>query len=526
MLFNSYQFVFLFLPVVVIIFFVTAKFNYYWAAGYLGIASLLFYSSWHYQDLYLLLPSIAWNYSVGYWLSKISPCNKKKLLILAIAANLIVLGYFKYANFFVDNVNSISSWQLSNDKIALPLGISFFTFTQIAYLVDSYLGKVKEFNLIHYLLFVTYFPHLIAGPILHHHDTISQFQQRKMYRWNSRNVMSGLLLFTIGLFKKVILADGVVGYITPVFNAAKQGIIPSFGDSWLGALAYTVQLYFDFSGYSDMAIGLSLLFNIKLPINFNSPYQSVNITEFWRRWHITLSNFLRDYLYIPLGGNRHGQFRRYLNLLITMLIGGLWHGAGWTFILWGGLHGIYLVIHHSWQSIRKKLGQDLSQSSWWGRLAGRAITFIAVVIAWVLFRSETLTTARLMLKSMFTIPPIDNFFKFEVVESPMESISWTISLLCIAWFMPNSQSLIRSVKERIDPIHLSNKYGSGRDRFKQDAIAGADGKLFDRIESLPKWLQAHEVWHYWIIGFTLPLIFLLVAISESQSIKEFIYFNF
>jgi alginate O-acetyltransferase complex protein AlgI len=518
MLFNSYQFIFFFLPIVVVAFFIAAQFNYYLAAGCLGIASLIFYGSWHYSDLYLLLPSIVGNFFAGYWLAKLTSRPKKILLILSVSTNLAILAYFKYANFLIDNWNSISTWQLSIDKISLPLGISFFTFTQIAYLLDSYRGKVTEFNPIHYLLFVTYFPHLIAGPILHHHDTISQFQQRKMYRWNSRNVTIGLFLFTIGLFKKVILADGVIAYITPVFNAAKDGIVPSFGDSWIGALAYTVQLYFDFSGYSDMAVGLSLLFNIKLPINFNSPYQSVNITEFWRRWHITLSNFLRDYLYIPLGGSRHGQFRRYLNLLITMLIGGLWHGAGWTFILWGGLHGIYLIVHHSWQWTRQKLGQDLKQSSWWGRLAGRIITFAAVVIGWVLFRSETLATAQLILRSMLTIPTTNELFRFKIIESPTAAIIWTTILLCIAWFMPNSQSLIRAVKKIIDPIQLFNKYGLDRDRLDRDAI--------DRIKSLPKLLQAHYLWHYWTIGVTLPLIFLLVAISESQSVKEFIYFNF
>jgi alginate O-acetyltransferase complex protein AlgI len=518
MLFNSYQFIFVFFPIVIAAFFIAAQFNYYLAVACLGIASLVFYGSWHYSDLYLLLPSIACNYFVGYWLAKLTSRSKKLLLILSIATNSAILGYFKYANFSIDNWNSISSWQLSNDKIALPLGISFFTFTQIAYLVDSYRGKVKKFNPIHYLLFVTYFPHLIAGPILHHHDTISQFQQLKMYRWNSRNVMNGLLLFTIGLFKKVILADGVVAYITPVFNAVKEGVVPSFGDSWIGALAYTVQLYFDFSGYSDMAVGLSLLFNIKLPINFNSPYQSVSITDFWRRWHMTLSNFLRDYLYIPLGGNRHGQFRRYLNLLITMLIGGLWHGAGWTFICWGGLHGIYLIIHHSWQSIEQKLGRDLKQSSWWGRLVGRVITFTAVVIAWVLFRSETLDSAKLMLKSMIAIPSTDRLFRFEIIESPIAAIAWVTSLLCIAWFAPNSQFLIRIVKKTIDPIQLFSKYGLEQDRLSQDTI--------DRIKSLPKWLQSYDIWHYWTIGVSLPLIFLLIAISESQSVKEFIYFNF
>jgi alginate O-acetyltransferase complex protein AlgI len=519
MLFNSYQFIFLFLPVIVVVFFTTARFNYYLAAGCLGIASLLFYSSWHYQDLFLLLPSIGCNYYVGYWLPKLSPSAGRKLFILAITTNLIVLGYFKYSNFLVDNLNNIFIWQLPNDKILLPLGISFFTFTQIAYLVDSYRGKVKEFNPIQYLLFVTYFPHLIAGPILHHHDTIFQFQQRKMYRWNSRNVMSGLLLFTIGLFKKVILADGVVGYITPVFNAAKDGIVPSFGDSWLGALAYTVQLYFDFSGYSDMAIGLSLLFNIKLPINFRSPYQAIDITDFWRRWHITLSNFLRDYLYIPLGGNRHGQFRRYLNLLVTMLIGGLWHGASWTFIIWGGLHGIYLVIHHGWQSISKRLGQDLNQSSWWGRLFGRVITFTAVVIAWVLFRAENLASAKIILQSMFSLPIASDLFKFKIIESPIAAAIWVSILLLIAWFAPNSQSLTKSIKNAIDPIQLSYK-----NQLKTNKLSLEEIK--NREKALPEWFQQHEAWHYWIVGFTLPLVFLLVAISESQSIKEFIYFNF
>lgn len=519
MLFNSYQFIFFFLPLAIIAFFAIAQFNYYLAIASLGIASLLFYGFWHYQDLYLLLPSIFCNYFIGYYLATLPAPFKKNLLVLAIIANLVVLGYFKYANFLIDNWNSISGWELSIAKNVLPLGISFFTFTQIAYLIDSYAGKVKEFNPVHYLLFVTYFPHLIAGPILHHHDTISQFQQRKMYRWNSRNVMIGLLLFTIGLFKKVIFADGVVSYIAPVFNGAKEGIIPSFGDSWLGALAYTVQLYFDFSGYSDMAIGLSLLFNIKLPINFNSPYQAVNITDFWRRWHITLSNFLRDYLYIPLGGNRHGNLRRYFNLILTMLIGGLWHGAGWTFILWGGLHGVYLVIHHAWEWGRKKLGQDLKTSSWGGRLLSRIITFIAVVIAWVLFRAENLTSAKLILQSMFSLPTGNEMLTFKIIESPLSATIWVATLLTIAWIAPNSQYLTKIVKNSIDPVQLTSKFPA-----KSNKIIPKES--IEKIKTLPKILQTYQAWHYWAIGFSLPLIFLLVAISESQSIKEFIYFNF
>ncbi len=519
MLFNSYQFIIFFFPTIFIIFLIIAQYSHYLAAVWLGFASILFYSSWHYQDLYILLPSIIGNYFAGYWLAKLAPQHRKSLLILAISINLAVLGYFKYAKFLVDNWNNISSTQLSIDKIIMPLGISFFTFTQIAYLVDSYRGKVKEFNPAHYLLFVTYLPHLIAGPILHHHEMTSQFQQRKMYQWNSRNLMCGLSLFTIGLVKKVILADGVVSYVAPVFNATKQGIIPTFADSWLGGLAYTVQLYFDFSGYSDMAVGLSLLFNVKLPLNFNSPYQAINITEFWRRWHITLSNFLRDYLYIPLGGNRHGHLRRYLNLLTTMLIGGLWHGAGWTFIIWGGLHGVYLVIHQAWQWARKQLGQDLKQSSWWGRLAGRSITFVAVVVGWVLFRAETFDSARLIIQSMFSLPITSNSLSFIVTESPTIAMLWVATLLCIAWVAPNSQTLIKMVKNTIDPIQLlATKYHSKNARLRQSTLA--------KIKMMPEWLQNHEIWQYWIIGITLPLIFLLVAISESQLVKEFIYFNF
>jgi alginate O-acetyltransferase complex protein AlgI len=519
MLFNSFQFIIFFFPAVIIAFFTIARFSHNLAALCLGVASLLFYASWHYQDLYLLLPSIVGNYFAGYWLARVPPRAKKILLIASVSINLLILGYFKYANFFVNNLNGIAGWQLSLGKIALPLGISFFTFTQIAYLVDSYRDKVKEFDPVRYLLFVTYLPHLIAGPILHHHEMTSQFKQQAMYWWNSRSIMSGLVIFTIGLIKKVILADGVVEYVAPVFNATKQGIVPSFADSWLGALAYTVQLYFDFSGYSDMAIGLSLLFTVKLPINFESPYQAVNITDFWRRWHITLSNFLRDYLYIPLGGNRHGQLRRYFNLLTTMLIGGLWHGAGWTFILWGGLHGIYLVINHAWQWGRKKfLGHDLQQSSLWGRFAGRSITFIAVVVAWVLFRAETLNSAKLILGSMFSLPISKYSWTFDMIQSPVTAMAWVAVLLVIAGFAPNSQAILRATKNAIDPIEYWNSPVLDNSRLAPLTIS--------RIHSLPQWLQNHQIWHYSIIGAILPLIFFLVAVSESQSIKEFIYFNF
>ncbi len=511
MLFNSYQFIIFFFPLTLLIFLGIARYNHHLAAAWLGIASLYFYASWHYQDLYLLLLSIVGNYTAVYWLAKLAPSSRQILLWFSVSTNLVILAYFKYSNFLVDTWDKLFGQDHALAKIALPLGISFFTFTQIAFLVDSYRGKVKEFSPIHYLLFVTYLPHLIAGPILHHQEMISQFQSYRMYRWKSRNILNGLLMFSIGLFKKVILADGVVPYVLPIFNAANQGLDISWADAWLGALAYTVQLYFDFSGYSDMAIGISLLFNVKLPINFNSPYKSVNITEFWRNWHITLSNFLRDYLYIPLGGNRHGQFRRYLNLLLTMLLGGLWHGAGWTFIIWGGLHGCYLVINQVWQSYRKQQGHNLKQSTLWSRLAGRIITFTAVIIAWVLFRAESLDAAILILQSMFSIPDLD----FKLTEAPVEASLWVSTLLCIVWFCPNSQFLLKSFKNQIDKIQVFNRRP---ERLNPSDIL--------QIQRLPIWLQQYEIWHYFIIGITLPLILLIIAISESQSIKEFIYFNF
>lgn len=518
MLFNSYQFIIFFFPLVLAIFFIIGRYSHHLAAAWLGIASLWFYGSWHHEDLYLLLISVAGNYTAGYWLAKLNPNSKKILLWISISINLIILAYFKYSNFLVDNWNQIFGQHQSFAKVALPLGISFFTFTQIAFLVDSYRGKVEEFSPIHYLLFVTYLPHLIAGPILHHQEMISQFQSRKMYRWKSRNLMTGLLMFVIGLVKKVILADGVVGYVSPVFDAAKYGLDLTWADAWLGALAYTVQLYFDFSGYSDMAIGISLLFGVKLPINFNSPYKSINITEFWRRWHITLSNFLRDYLYISLGGNRHGQLRRYANLVVTMLLGGLWHGAGWTFIIWGGLHGVYLVINHAWQWGRKQLGQDLKQSTRWGRLAGTTITFIAIIIAWVLFRAESLDSAKTVLFAMFSLPNLGEILTFKAIESPVAASIWVSVLLGIVWLCPNSQYLIKNFKNIIDSVQILDALPHKIYRVNQQTK--------DWINRLPGWLRNYQIWHFFLIGMMLPLILILVAISESQLIKEFIYFNF
>jgi len=389
MLFNSYIFIFAFLPIVLWGFFQIGKTSHALASLWLAAASLFFYGWWDIRYVGLLLASIAFNYAAGYVIGhrvarqsvSQSVSQSKILLASAIGVNLILLGYFKYANFFVTNLNHLSGSSLSLGEIILPLGISFFTFTQIAFLVDTYQGKVKEFNFVHYTLFVTYFPHLIAGPVLHHKEMMPQFAQRNVCKLNWDNVAVGLSIFVLGLAKKVLIADSLAEFPTPIFSAVAAGGQPMLFEAWIGALSYTLQLYFDFSAYSDMAIGISLMFNVRLPMNFNSPYKATNIIDFWRRWHMTLSRFLRDYLYIPLGGSRHGKFRRYLNLFITMLLGGLWHGAGWTFVIWGALHGFYLMVNHAWRGFKQKMG--------WGdggrlaRFGAGALTFLAVVVGWV-----------------------------------------------------------------------------------------------------------------------------------------------
>ncbi len=474
MLFNSYGFIFLYLPIVLLGFFQLGRISHQYAAAWLALASLFFYGYWNPAYVGLLLCSILCNYAFGMWIAKgrlQKQGSSKQLLIVALVANLALLGYYKYAHFFVGNLNSVlgTDWNLGH--IILPLGISFFTFTQIAFLVDTYQGKVKEYNFIHYVLFVTYFPHLIAGPVLHHREMMPQFAKASTYHFNYENMSVGLSIFFIGLFKKVILADGLAVYVGPVFDASAAGVQLSFIDAWGGALCYALQLYFDFSGYSDMAIGLSRLFGVTLPLNFHSPYKAVNIIEFWRHWHMTLSRFLRDYLYIPLGGNRRGPTRRYLNLLITMLLGGLWHGAGWTFVIWGGLHGIYLVINHGWHALRQLLGQDPHASlSKPARLIAVLLTFFAVVIAWVVFRADSLSAATIILEAMSgmhgVILPDAWLVKWGVFGLWLATqgvtfgatndlimggaINWIWISLLIVWFAPNTQQIMAAYKPALD----------------------------------------------------------------------------
>jgi D-alanyl-lipoteichoic acid acyltransferase DltB (MBOAT superfamily) len=393
-LFPSFPFILAFLPVTLAGAFWLGRRSGSAAMAWLAAASTVFYAVWSVPFAFLLLGSAAFNFAAGNWLAARRDEPRAGLrLAAAIGANLALLGYFKYSNFFL----AIAGAPLLTGVI-LPLGISFYTFTQVAFLVDVQRGLAREYSLVHYVLFVTWFPHLIAGPLLHHAQVMPQFARPGAFRFDAVNFAVGLSIFTVGLAKKVLVADPLSGFATPVFERAREGASPMLFESWMGSLAYTLQLYFDFSGYSDMAIGLSLMFNVRLPANFDSPYKAASIIDFWRRWHMTLSAFLRDYLYIPLGGNRKGPARRYVNLLATMVLGGLWHGAGWTFVAWGALHGLYLVANHGWRALLRRLGWRGAGAA--GRIAGIAFTFLAVVVGWVVFRAESLDSAGRILAGM------------------------------------------------------------------------------------------------------------------------------
>lgn len=412
MIFSSAKFILLFLPIAFFGYFYLNRMRLVLAGkAWLVAMSLFFYAYWKITYLPLLLVSIFFNFAVGTALSPTETrlrFSRRFVLIASIAINLMLLGYFKYTNFLIDNINAVFGINYVLPPVLLPLGISFFTFTQIAYLVDSYRGEAKEYNFLNYALFVTFFPHLIAGPILHHREMMSQFESRWTLAIRYRNIFQGLFIFSIGLFKKVIIADTFAIWANICFDGGK---IFDFFSAWLCSLSYTFQLYFDFSGYCDMAIGASLLFNIWLPINFNSPYKALNIQDFWRRWHITLSRYLRDYLYIPLGGNRCSTKRVYFNLMVTFILGGLWHGASWMFIIWGALHGIALVIHRAWHSLGKQMPTWLA---WF-------ITFNFINITWIFFRANTLHDALRIIHGMVNV---NSLFHLPIAAVPTSSLAW------------------------------------------------------------------------------------------------------
>ncbi|AWC27715.1 MBOAT family O-acyltransferase [Bacillus cytotoxicus] len=485
MLFNSFEFIFLFLPIAFLLYFLLNRFGYVTLAKvWLVLASLFFYSYWNVKYLPLMLVSLIVNYFIGMHLVQ---HRSKVLLTVGLLFNIGMLSYFKYYDFFLENVNELFGTHFALLSLTLPLAISFYTFQKIAFLVDTYRGETEACHFLDYALFITFFPQLIAGPIVHHAQIMPQFMDREKKRWQSKYIVLGIFVFAIGIFKKVGIADVLSPLVREGFDVQPS---LTFVEAWLSSLAFTFQLYFDFSGYSDMAIGIALLFNITLPQNFNSPYKAVNIQDFWHRWHMTLSQFLTKYVYISLGGNRKGVTRTYVNIMIVFLISGLWHGAGWTFIFWGFLHGAASVIHRLW----RKMGGCMPP---W---AGWLITFLFINITWVFFRATSWHDAIKVLKGMIGLNGFElansvfpAFISQKMQFLAQYSISFTesyqvsqldrtmvvyiLGALCISFFLKNSIQL--------------------RDTFRP---------------------------HIWNAVFT--AILLVYSVLHLTSISEFLYFNF
>ncbi len=452
MLFNSLTFICIFLPIVLTSYWIIQnKFSIQWSLRFLTLASLFFYGFWKPVYLPLLLGSKAVNFCLNRLVLK-NTSHRKIIFITCIVLNLGLLGVFKYTDFLIEIINSILNLSLPLPHLALPLGISFFTFQNIAYTVSVYKGYIKESNLERYAFFITFFPQLISGPIVKHEEFINQLDdlnQRPSHNLR-QDLYAGLTAFTIGLFKKVVIADNLalaakIVFDGKIFEEADYLSISAI-EAWQGVFSYGFQLYFDFSGYSDMAIGLALLFGLRLPMNFNSPYKATSIIDFWRRWHITLSNFLRDYLYIPLGGNRLGKLHQLTNLMVTMLLGGLWHGAHWNFVIWGGIHGVMLVMNHLWNqlvSIRK-----LTEGKGWLAISLKQfyglLTFMCVFLAWIPFRSPDLATVKRVFQAMIGQ---GNKWLESSLYAPIDfqiQIAGLIMLLWVVKVLPNTVEYLRN----------------------------------------------------------------------------------
>lgn len=509
MLFNDPVFLFLFLPAALAGFFLLGRLGRHagvlaWLIG----ASVFFYSYWNPRYTLILLASIGVNCALGWWIAGSRSDGPRKLLLgLGVGANLGLIAYFKYAGFFAELLNQASGQHLPILRVALPLGISFFTFEQITYLVEAYRGTTRAYGPLEYLLFVTFFPRLIAGPIVRPSEIIPQFRSLTG-RPDHRNLAVGATIFLVGLFEKVLIADNLAPAASTLFTRVQHGYAPTFAEAWLAALTYTGQLYFDFCGYSNMALGLARLFGIRLPLNFNSPYRAASLIDFWRRWHMSLSRFLRDYLYIPLGGNRKGEVRRQVNLLLTMTIGGLWHGAGLTFLLWGALHGTGLVVNHLWRSAAPPALRRLPRRLVTG--ASMALTFGFVVVGWVLFRSPDFGTAARVLAGMFgghgfSVPERLAFlgravpfvpWRFEGLGSLFDPTAFAFAAAALGWSVwgPNVQEWLAAAEPALEPVPVERK------RLWTPALA--TGLLLG-------------------IGFFLVLNTLLRARAS-----EFLYFNF
>jgi D-alanyl-lipoteichoic acid acyltransferase DltB (MBOAT superfamily) len=436
MLFNSYEFIFLFLPILFFgYFFLTSKRLIIASKVWLVLGSLFFYSWWNPIYLPLILGSMTFNYLVG---KSLGHKVTKPMLILGIVGNVALLGYFKYADFFIENYNWVLGADANLLHLALPLAISYFTFQQIAFLVDSYRGETKEYNFLNYSMFITFFPQLLMGPIMHHKEIIPQFQERwkLVIRWE--NVSLGLFIFAIGLAKKTLLGDPLTDYAQNAFDHAQD---LSMIEAWYAAVSYVLSYYFDLSGYADMAIGIGKMFNINIPLNFNSPYKARNFAEYWQRWHMTLSRFLSDYVYKSLGGNKRVAWVMYLNIMITFFVSGFWHGAGWTFVVWGLLNGIFVVMAHMMRKAKFEMNFYIA----WG------LMFLGVIITRVLFVSDNFSDAWYVTYTMFDISNL-RFTHMPYADKWFQT-PYIIVGLILALFFKNSIEISKDFKP--NSIYLS-----------------------------------------------------------------------
>lgn len=476
MLFNSFNFLFIFLPLTFIIAIFLKKIdNVKLYILFLTISSLYFYSYFLTSYILILIGSILLNFFYAKILLKLK-AKKVRLFIFItiIIKNIIILIYFKYFNFLIENFNTIFDTNIYINNIILPLAISFFTFQQITFITSVYKDEIKDFQFIKYAFFICFFPQLIAGPIIKFKELYPQILKSLKFSMSERNLTIGLIIFSIGMFKKIVISSYLATIADPVFNNIDSNIIINPFDAWIGLIAFSFQIYFDFSGYTDMAIGLAYCLGFVLPINFYSPYKSSSIKEFWTNWHITLSRFLKSHIYIPLGGNKNSHFTQFKNIFITMLIGGIWHGASWNFVLWGGYHGFLIIIE---KILKKIFSFKLPHFIY------KYIIFLLITIGWIPFRCQSIESIFFMLNSLFSF---NNFFHESLSSLFLLKFLIIFVIFLLIMFLPNSVQIQKKIEDQF---------------FSKTSI-----------------------YLYLLISFSL-IFFLLVEPSENIN-KEFIYFQF
>ncbi len=486
MLFNSYSFILLFLPFSLLVFFSCNKKNF--SLVILLSCSLFFYAFSSLEYLSLILFSIFFNYMLAKQIIALQLTKKKRLFYLGVLLNLLILGYFKYTNFIIININSFLDSKIDVKNIVLPLAISFFTFQQIAFLADALKNKINNLNFLRYALFITFFPQLIAGPIVRYNNIVPQFIKKKSNKFRHSNFLVGLLLFILGLSKKVLLADNLAPYVDIAFQSGEASNSIHSLDCLLASLSYSLQLYFDFSGYCDMAIGLAKMFNINLPLNFNSPYKALNIIDFWRRWHITLTKFLTEFIFMPLNlklsrkvlainkGIVNGNVVLYFSLIITFLVSGVWHGANWNFIFWGVVHGIFLAFNYFWSSCKKRLGLSWLDKLFLYKALCRIFTFFCITFSFVFFRSDSLLSGFNFISSFYVNLNNINSFADSMIFNYGGNIKFLFLFLLsiiIVNFFPNTQEISYAIapKMNIYKNETSNLKFSILNNYKKVLIA-------------------------------------------------------